>query len=448
MIPIRVKHAYKISILFSFAVFLNLSTYANGGPVDWSTVLKTGRIQLIKDKFVNIVREDLSVIIEDDYTYVKVKYAFKNMNVDKDTITYGFPVDIIQDAYEGDFNLNSNDLKDISFLLNGSKLPIKKHFDLGVNNLENQPYPLNMHYRRNWYLVDLIVLGNSDFDLIVEYKVKNYYIDHGISKSFFTSYDKRNFIYDLSPAFHWGDGDIKELNITADLSKINCHADSIKVMNFKNFKNQNGIYQAKFSNFKLNKISPFIIEYENKINKLSKDIAENDFTKKYLKSIESISNLKGNYEIKNLIDRDFNTAWAEGKEDSGLGEKIIINLNDCTINAICLINGYAKNEETFYNNNRIKKARIEFEFVKEGDLDDNYADELSKEFEFVEFADLPYKSVNKDNFAHLISIVADFGYLSMKMRKITLTILEVYKGKKFNDTCLSEIYLLGYDKED
>jgi hypothetical protein len=71
-----------------FVIILNFSLLANGGPVDWSTVLKTGRIQLVKDKFVNLLKEDLSVIIEGDYTYVKVNYAFKNRNTDKDTNGY------------------------------------------------------------------------------------------------------------------------------------------------------------------------------------------------------------------------------------------------------------------------------------------------------------------------------------------------------------------------
>ncbi len=43
-----------------------------------------------------------------------------------------------------------------------------------------------------------------------------------------------------------------------------------------------------------------------------------------------------------------------------------------------------------------------------------------------------------------MSIIGDYGDGYAKVRKITITILEVYEGTKYSDTCISEVLLLGY----
>ncbi len=433
---------YFISILLS-----TTHLFANGGPVNWSTVLKTGRVQLLNKNFVDLHKEDLSITIEGDYSDVKAKYFLVNKNSNPDTITYGFPVDVIEDLWDGGFILNNEDLPEIKFMLDGKPLSIKKHIDLAINTIDvKTSHPFSV--KRHWYIVDLIIPSKGGFNLEVNYKVKNHFVDYAYSKSFFTTYDKRHFIYDFRPASYWGSGTIKELNVSVDLSKILYAKDSIKMFGMDLVRNTDGIYTAKMQNLSLAQSDPLVIQYENKISNLSKDILKGDKTKKYIKAITTTSTLKGNYQTTNLADRDFSSAWVEGNENSGVGEKITLHLNAAVVGALCIINGYTKSEETYYNNNRIKKAALEFEYVIEEDTDVDEHESYFKEFKEVDFPDLAYMTIDKSNFAQLITIVADFGDIRIKLKKITLTILEIYPGKKYNDTCISEIYLLGYDERE
>ena len=79
-----------------------------------------------------------------------------------------------------------------------------------------------------------------------------------------------------------------------------------------------------------------------------------------------------NYAWESIRDKDFSTAWVEGSCDDGIGEWVIIpikgnyqyldyedNILNKKLNVNLRINnGFCKNEKTFYNNNRVKKAKI------------------------------------------------------------------------------------------
>lgn len=432
---------------FVFWISIMLSTthlLANGGPIEWSTVMKTGKVQLLSNDYVDLIKEDLSIVIDGDYSSVRANYVLLNRNSDLDTITYGFPVDVMQDAWEDGFIFNNQDLPEISFMLDGKPLSIKKHIDLAINFFELNNGSSH-RIRRHWFLVDLILPVKANYNLDVSYKVKNHFIDDAFSKFFFRIYDKRQFFYDFSPAASWGRGQVNELNITADLSKVYCPENSIKISGINLTRNANGIYTSSIQNLNLKNINLFSIQYENTFNRMAEVIKKYDLTKRDVKNIMASSTLKGNYNCSNLIDRDFHSAWSEGANNSGIGERIVIDLNDSYLGAICLVNGYTKSEETYYNNNRIKKAKIEFEVFSERNARKDGYKEYFSEFQEVDFPDLPYKTINENYFTELITIAADMGDSNLKFKKITITILDVYRGKKYNDTCISEIYLLGYD---
>lgn len=115
--------------------------------------------------------------------------------------------------------------------------------------------------------------------------------------------------------------------------------------------------------------------------------------------------------------------WVEGKADEGTGEYIEFDIVPGWITKnpdLYILNGYVNPEkpELFKQNNRIKKALIE---TNTG---------LKKTVEFrdqVEFTGIKLE----ENTSH-----------------VKITILEVYKGSKYNDTCLSaiDIYYGWWDK--
>lgn len=125
-----------------------------------------------------------------------------------------------------------------------------------------------------------------------------------------------------------------------------------------------------------------------------------------------------------------NLPWAEGKADEGIGESIefdIMSVYDAYSDGagrkeirgdikVSILNGFVNpyKQSLFYENNRIKKASIYVDGKKLMDLNFN---------DVVEFTDFEIPADSKH-----VKIVID----------------EVYKGTKYNDTCVTKIDVFYY----
>jgi len=162
-----------------------------------------------------------------------------------------------------------------------------------------------------------------------------------------------------------------------------------------------------------------LIAFYRKNNNLYKNdgLFSKVFNKNSLGFAESSSYLNNNntYCAMNTYDDDTRTAWVEGAQGNGIGEWIKIYLqnkwNENNIfNELHLLTGYNKNEKVFKENNRIKKALIEFSSGQ--NITVNFIDTINYQ-------------------------IVPIHKQTIKWAKIT--ILEVYKGTKYNDTCISEV---------
>lgn len=118
------------------------------------------------------------------------------------------------------------------------------------------------------------------------------------------------------------------------------------------------------------------------------------------------------YSAYNLIDGDPKTAWVPTGNKSGIGEWVEFSFGEpMQINSLSLVNGYAKSEASFSGNNRIKTAMLQFDDGKSSKV-----------------------SLKDSSKPQIISV-------RKKTRTIRLTIFEVYKGTKYDDTCLSDVEL-------
>ena len=158
-----------------------------------------------------------------------------------------------------------------------------------------------------------------------------------------------------------------------------------------------------------------------------------------------------NYAWESIRDKDFSTAWVEGSCDDGIGEWVIIPIKgnyqyldyeDNILNKklsvnLRINNGFCKNEKTFYNNNRIKKAKITiYEVHLRTGQHKTYA--LEEPCIMYETEILLEDTMNQQNFSFTCSPKAPFleGHLYLYVQ---LTILDVYPGEKYQDTCISEM---------
>ncbi|MCP4229784.1 MAG: discoidin domain-containing protein, partial [bacterium] len=119
-----------------------------------------------------------------------------------------------------------------------------------------------------------------------------------------------------------------------------------------------------------------------------------------------------NLGAENAIDGDPTTAWAEGVDGSGVGESLIIYFGETIeVRDIGLIPGFAKAPMVYRGNNRVESARFEF------------SDGTTMTRSFNKKAEVTIFDLSNP----------------VKADSVTITILGVYPGENWDDTCISEV---------
>lgn len=144
-------------------------------------------------------------------------------------------------------------------------------------------------------------------------------------------------------------------------------------------------------------------------------------------SVTASSALGEKYAADNAHDFSIVTAWVEGVEGNGEGEYVKYSFpGTCPrITTVLIHNGYVKNWDVWRDNGRVKKLLMYYN-------------------------DKPYVVLNLNNTMHLQRF--EVGILGHEERSeaspawsIKFEILEVYPGKKYEDTAITEIYFDGID---
>ena len=137
------------------------------------------------------------------------------------------------------------------------------------------------------------------------------------------------------------------------------------------------------------------------------------------------------YSANNAHDLSYETAWIEGTDGYGIGEYLeytFINVNP-RITEIIVVNGYVKNKTVYYNNSRVKTLKVYYnnEPIALLQLEDIIGNQYFK------FDPIGYSK-------------RDYEYLKTKPDwKLKFEIIDVYKGLKYDDTAITEIYFDGID---
>jgi hypothetical protein len=138
------------------------------------------------------------------------------------------------------------------------------------------------------------------------------------------------------------------------------------------------------------------------------------------------------YSAQNADDLSYKTAWVEGVKGYGIGEYLLYTFEGSSprINTIKVLNGYIKSKTAWLNNSRVKTLKM---YVN----------------------DQPYAILNlKDFYGEQVFSVKPIGNserknLELLKSKLDWTlkfeILDVYKGLKYDDVAITEIYFSGLD---
>jgi len=137
------------------------------------------------------------------------------------------------------------------------------------------------------------------------------------------------------------------------------------------------------------------------------------------------------YGPKNAHDLNYKTAWVEGASGYGIGEYLRYDFSPESprINKIIVVNGYVKSQSAWENNSRVKKLRMYLNDMPYAIL--NLKDErLASAFEIE-----PIGNANRE----------ELKLSQAKPWSIKFEILDIYKGKKYDDVAITEIYFDGLD---
>lgn len=155
-----------------------------------------------------------------------------------------------------------------------------------------------------------------------------------------------------------------------------------------------------------------------------------------LDTISSSSTLKTirgiKYSANNIHDLNYKTAWIEGVPGYGIGENITYHFppQNPRITDIIIVNGYVKSQKAWQDNSRVKKLKMYVDNKPFAIL--NLAD--SRQEQTFKFDPLGYG--DRENWEQL---------QTKPWWTIKFEILEVYKGDKYDDTAITEIYFDGID---
>ncbi len=148
-------------------------------------------------------------------------------------------------------------------------------------------------------------------------------------------------------------------------------------------------------------------------------------------SSELKSQGQSNYAAGNAHDLSYKTAWVEGVPGCGIGESLTYHFPPQTprITKIIVVNGYVKSPKAWSENSRVKKLKL---YINDKpfamlNLQDTRAEQI--------FSFDPIGNANRE----------DKALRSMPTWTMKFEIMDVYKGEKYDDTAITEIYFDGID---
>lgn len=219
------------------------------------------------------------------------------------------------------------------------------------------------------------------------------------------------------------DNSIESKKIRSFISKLGVDLNNIVVEDLE---------PAKFTTF-----DNYFYEEQSNQNAYTWSTNKNYIVKKTDFTLKSSSTLKG-YPVGNLFDKNSQTAWVEGDTENGIGEWIFMQfsprrehseyLYPVGLEDFALIPGYQKNSVIWEENNRVKSAILVFKKLEY---------ESGKEVYKYTVLRLHFK----DSMELQVFKISQYNQLAHD--EIWLIIEDVYKGTKYNDTCISEIVLSG-----
>lgn len=421
---------------------------ANGGPIDGSRVLGPGSVELAQVEGVELRSEELSFVLHADRVDAEAVYVLDNTGPATD-VEFGFPVDFLIDLEDINYFYDEAadqlpEVSEFSMSLDGEPLQVDR---VVADTSEYESNDWTFHRASLWHLTELRLSGGATHELRVTWSFKPSYLDAAFSKCWYPIWGPRSFVYRLDPAGGWGDGVVESVSVRIDLDEIVHSGDDFTMPGGGSWIDPS-TYVWTAADFDMAGAEPLQALYSVDHLKDSEFILANLLDAGDVEAIRTSPVLPASggitYEPENLLDMDFTTAWCPG--GTGAGAWIELDMEPCLLGALLIANGYTKSEEAYTANSRIRSVRV----TLTGDPDNGRGggQEGVVYDEVITLEDIPWAELDGRNFARGLQELFSESDLGMAVAGIRLEILEVYPGTTWDDLCVSELVLSGYDGED
>lgn len=404
---------------------------------------QSGCVMPIRNYDIKLKSEVVTIVLYRDHYDVEVSYVFINSG-DEQKVMMGFPNRASDGMYfQGIANFKAYEDSTQKITWRQDAWNSKQNYeDLKNGKITNEYYDENCF--------DFYDCFQVEFKKGEVKHIRNTY-----SQDYATIYDDTLLTakYILTTGAFWKDN-IDSITVNIYAKGIPSQYLAKRTAHFEEWKDKSGNpLEPKFSGICFN---PDTFNFsDNKYHCLFTD-TEPDFNinismpPMMVKSIRATSELKSNshysYNAENMVDNDYSTAWADGKNGEikdtislHIGPNIHLADGDYYIKKIGIVNGLAADSTTFFNNNRAKKIKIYYQSMYNREnkvypannttIDNvvaniiNSSHDIFKEVELsdimeMQFIEFPPKTLMSD---------------------VTIIIESVYPGMKYDDTCISEI---------
>jgi hypothetical protein len=429
------RHVSPLLLTSAIIITLPASLWANLAIFSTTDIQRTGNLVPIRKTRIELVNEKFTAKLGAETAQVTVDYEFVNTGAD-DTVTVGFPVDLMPRASQGSsYNLDhwrNDGLQDLRIIDGETQVPIERSIEETLRPGNRPKLSRDVAIMRRWSIAALRFKARERKTVRVSYRVRCMGVDEGFETYIPEKISPRTFLYTFRTANGWGPGRIRRLDIELDISFLRRNRFPVPDMEPKLKDKGGGLLGLTFQSAELNRVPDLVVRYNPK-PALFQMYAEQRLL---LRSNWKLST-SGPGKIGNdtLGDGDSRTAWTPDFPNSPGTCIQVTPRKGSYLNTIAILNGNQNSPADYVKHARLKKLRVEYILgleegrkheVFEQTLPDREFDERVSRFPIAlaQFLDLPTGSEGI-------------------IETVKLIVLEVYPGETGAPLAMSEIYVFG-----
>lgn len=430
--PFRIRSLLLRVSLFILPCILTADYYTIERP----SIIGTGAILIDAPNAVRVEKAAFRLVFGEISCDVTAEYTLHNYGG-----TAAFPVHIpvyTFDGGEGEFSAPAVTAGNMKIPC-AAGTPVTQYSPEYIRGYilysSDKPPPVGAYY----YMFSLKIPSKQSAVVRVTYRVALFREDYMNSQYPLSgTFGYSQFLLDFRPLAGFGDGNIGELKIVADTGVFAGKSSGLVQTVFPEdalYSAWQGGFSYTISNIHIIDALPLYLAWDMSGYLGASYIIAHTLPKEAFKKTvaSTILNYKQDpfkeYSLTYLYDNRLDTCWSEGVKGSGEGEWIMITVaKGYKVSAIAIATGYLKTDNLYKKNSVPVKFRVDF--IYPGGKTKSMTAELPK---------LPYN--NMELYSHIRKL-AELD-APERVDKIRITILGVSPGKKFDNACISELYILG-----